>query len=134
MNTSPSAIFRRAAIGVIAVGSSGALLAAAPAADAASRAPVSVTIQAEGVDLSGTVVSNRDACMDERKVIVWKQVGKRGGDDDVKFASDTTEIVDGVGQWNTGNTGTEGKFYATVKRSPLCKAASSPTVKAVRNN
>jgi hypothetical protein len=134
MNTSPSTLIRSLAVGAIALGTTGALFAAAPAADAASRAPVSVTIQAEGVDLSGTVVSNRDACMDERKVVVWKQVGKRGGEDDVKFASDTTEIVDGVGQWSTGNTGTEGKFYATVKRSPLCKAASSPTIKAVRND
>lgn len=141
MSTSPSrstrSTVRRATLAAVALGTSAALLAAAPsagAAEAAPRAKVSVTIQAEGVDLSGTVVSRREACMDARKVLVFRQVGKRGGGDDVLVASDTSEVVDGVGTWSTGNTGLEGKFYAKVKRSPLCKAAVSPTVKAVRND
>ena len=67
-------------------------------------------------------------------MIVFKQKGKRGGGDDVKFASDTAELVNGVGTWSAGNTGTEGKFYAKVRKTDQCRADSSPTMKAVRND
>ena len=71
-----------------------------------------VTIKAEGTDLSGKVKSPRAACKDDRKVIVFKQVGARGGGNDKRFASDTAESD---GSWNTGNTGTAGRFYAKVR-------------------
>ena len=134
MSTSPATTVRRLTIAVAALGASAAMLAAAPGATAAAPAGSTVTIKAEGVDLSGTVTSKRAACMDERKVIVFKQVGTRGGGDDIKFAMDTTELDNGVGEWNTGNTGTEGKFYAKVRKTAECKAAASPTIKAVRND
>ena len=135
MNTSPATIIRHLAIGALAVGSTGALLAVGPAGNAAALARSTVTIQAEGVDLSGTLSSTRDACVDGRKVIVFKQVGTRGGGNDVKFASDTAELdEDGFGEWNVGNTGTEGKFYAKVRKTSLCKADTSPTVRAERND
>lgn len=133
MNTSLTPAMRRLAIGALAVGASGALVAVAPAGHAATRAPVTVTIQAEGTDLSGTVLSPRKVCKNERTVVVFKQIGTRGGGDDIRFASDTTELDNGVGVWSTGNTGTEGKFYAKVKRTPLCRVAFSPTIKAVQN-
>lgn len=38
-----------------------------------------------------------------------------------------------MGVWSTGNTGTGGKFYAKVKRTPLCRVATSPTITAVNN-
>ena len=103
-------------------------------ADAAARAKVTVTIAAEGTDMSGTVLSNRTACKDERKVIVVRQVGARGGGNDVAFASDTTEVVDGKGMWSTGNTGTAGKFYARVKATLECAKDESPTIKIVEIN
>lgn len=111
----------------------GATLAFAPSASAAAPAPSTVTIKAEGTDLSGTVSSPRRVCKDERKVIVYKQKGARGGGDDIKFASDTTELQGGVGQWNTGNTGTEGRFYAKVKKTDQCGADTSPTIRATAN-
>jgi hypothetical protein len=134
MNTSPATLIRRFAIGTLAVGASGALLVTGPNAQAVALPASTVTIQAEGVDLSGTLTSTSEACMDERTVIVFKQKGKRGGGDDVKFASDTSEIQNGVGTWSTGNTGTEGKFYAKVRRTATCLPDFSPTIKAERND
>lgn len=133
MRTSLSPALRRLGIGVLTAGASAALVVVGSAGNAATRAPVTVTIQAEGTDLSGTVTSPRRACKVERKVIVFKQIGTRGGGDDIKFASDTTELVNGVGVWSTGNTGTPGKFYAKVRRTALCRADTSPTIKAVQN-
>jgi hypothetical protein len=101
----------------------------APSAHAAAPAPVTVTIQAQGTDLSGTVSSPRAACEAGRNVIVIKQVGVRGGGDDIRFAMDTS---DSDGDWSTGNTGTEGRFYAKVKKNAQCRADLSPTVTASR--
>ena len=109
-----------------------AVLVGVPAADAAGRANNVVTIKAEGTDLSGTVKSARRACKNERKVLLILQRGARGGANDELFASDTTELRNGVGHWNTGNLGFEGKFYAKIKRTPQCKAATSRTVRAIR--
>lgn len=53
--------------------------------------------------------SKRAKCVANRKVIVFKIKGKRGGCDDKRFASD---IADTDRSWNTGNTGTEGRFSA----------------------
>jgi len=131
MTTSPATVLRRLALGGLAVAASGAMLAVGPAAEAAALAPSTVTIQAEGVDLSGTVSSPNAACVADRKVIVFKQKGTRGGGDDVRFASDTTGSD---GAWSTGNTGTEGKFYAKVRKTATCSVDFSPTVKAVRND
>ncbi|MEZ0578616.1 hypothetical protein [Nocardioides sp. MH1] len=107
-----------------------AAVAATPgAAHATTLAHSTVTIQAEGTDLSGHVSSTLGSCVDGRTVIVYKQVGTRGGGDDIRFAMDT---ADEDGSWNTGNTGTEGKFYAKVKRTSLCKKDFSPTITAHR--
>lgn len=111
-----------------------AVLVAAPTAHAADRAGTVVTIQAEGTDLSGTLKSKRAVCKDERKVLLVKQKGTKGGDDDKVVASDTSELQDGVGTWSTGNTGLEGRFYAKVKRTAQCKGAVSDTVRAVRSD
>ncbi len=131
MTTSPATLFRRFAVGGLAVAASGAMLVSGSSAEAAALAKSTVTIQAEGVDLSGAVTSPNAACLDERMVIVFKQKGKRGGGDDVKFASDTTGSD---GAWSTGNTGTEGKFYAKVRKTATCGVDFSPTIKAVRND
>ncbi|MFN8194450.1 MAG: hypothetical protein U0R80_09220 [Nocardioidaceae bacterium] len=110
-----------------------AALLAAPATalgqSALAPARSTVTITAEGTDLSGTLSSPRAACVENRKVLVIKQIGARGGGDDQSFASDT---ADADGSWNTGNTGTAGKFYAKVKKTARCKADTSPTIRATR--
>jgi hypothetical protein len=110
------------------------VLVAAPASQALDRANNTVTIKAEGTDLSGTVKSRFAVCKDERKVFLVKQKGAKGGDDDKVVAMDTTELEDNVGVWSTGNTGIEGRFYAKIKRTANCKAAVSDSVRAVRND
>jgi hypothetical protein len=111
-----------------------AVLVAAPPSQALDRANNTVTIQAENTDLSGTIKSKRMACKDGRKVFLVKQKGQKGGDDDKVIASDTSELQNGVGEWSTGNTGIEGRFYAKVKPTVQCKGAISDTVRAVRND
>ena len=121
---------RTAAVSLLGLASAAGLaIGTGVTASAAPTIASTVTIQAEGTDLFGNVSSTRATCEANRKVIVFKQVGTRGGGDDIRFASDTTESD---GDWNTGNTGTEGKFYAKVKRTDLCKADSSPTIRATR--
>jgi hypothetical protein len=116
-------------LGLTAAVAGGALVLAGPAATAAAPAPSTVTIQAEGTDLFGNVSSSRAVCEADRNVVVYKQIGVRGGGNDIRFAMDTTESD---GDWNTGNTGTEGKFYAKVKKNAQCKADFSPTIRATR--
>jgi hypothetical protein len=118
----------------VGLATAAAVLVSAPSSQGLDRASNTVTIQAEGTDLSGTVKSKRKACKEERKVLVVKQVGTKGGDDDVVMFNDTTELQDGVGVWSTGNTGTPGRFYAKIKRTELCKRAISDTVRAVPND
>jgi hypothetical protein len=109
----------------------GMALAATAPANALTKSPSQVTIQAEQVDLSGFVTSSNPGCLSDRTVIVYKVVGTRGGGDDTRLASDTS---DEDGSWNTGNTGVEGYFYAKVKANTTCGRAFSSTVHAVRND
>ncbi|WP_134767827.1 hypothetical protein [Nocardioides sp. 1609] len=103
-----------------------------PAA-AAPPTTTRVTIAAEGTDLFGTVSSGRGACERNRTVHLYKQVGTRGGSDDVRVAQDTTEVVDGVGRWSTGNTGMSGRFYARATRTASCGPGVSPTIRVSRD-
>ncbi len=125
MNTRTALLALGRAAAVALPGSAGV----AQASTAKSLADSTVTIKAEGVDLSGKVKSPRQACVTDRKVIVFKQIGTRGGGDDQKFASDTASSD---GSWSTGNTGTPGKFYAKVRKTTMCKKDSSPTIRARR--
>lgn len=120
---------------LIAIATASAGLAVLPgiaAADAAvAPASVTVTIKAEGTDMFGVVKSSKPArCADNRTVKVFKLVH---GEPHL-WATDTTELQGNQGVWSTGNTGTEGKFYAKVRRTSLCKVDLSPTIKAVRND
>ncbi|MGD9962215.1 hypothetical protein [Nocardioides sp.] len=108
--------------------------ASAQTAPAAPPAKTTVTIRAEGTDLSGTVRSPKPKkCAEGRTVVVRKQIGTRGGGDDLRFASDTASLNGTTYQWSTGNTGTPGRFYAVVRAIPGCKGDLSPTIRAVRN-
>ena len=112
---------------------SGALTGITTAADAAAtKARVTVTIQAEGVDLSGVVKSrNPNLCAANRKVKVFKVIN---GENHL-FATDTTdEPGNAPYTWSTGNTGQEGTFFAKVSAKPGCRADVSPTITAVRND
>jgi hypothetical protein len=123
-------------IPALALGLGGVAASLGPAgyASAASAAPTTVTIKAQGVELSGTVSSPKpQQCAKNRVVLLIKQVGTRGGGDDVKIGSDTAERSGGKYRWDTGNTGIEGRFYAKVKAIAGCQGATSKTVKAVRN-
>ncbi len=124
----------RTVAAVVGLSTAGALMVAAPSSTAAGRANNVVTIKAENTDLSGTIKSKRKACKDGRKVLLYFQRGARGGANDELFATDTSELDDGVGEWETGNLGFEGKFYAKVKRTAKCKAAASRTVVAERDD
>lgn len=121
------------ALGVV-IGIAAAIVVAAPA-HAAPKADVSVTITAEGTDLSGTVRSSRPAvCAADRTVVVFKVKGAVGGGDDVRFASDTVDLSGGRYTWSTGNTGTEGRFYAKLKGTADCRPARSGVVRAQRED
>ena len=106
-------------------------LTSAPAT-AFAPAASTVSIQAQGTDLYGMVTSSRPSCELDRKVVVFKQKGERGGSDDKRVASDTTDDLNGGGEWSTGNTGMAGRFYAKVVASSDCKAAVSGTIKVER--
>ncbi|HYF74351.1 MAG TPA: hypothetical protein VD864_16095 [Nocardioides sp.] len=126
-----SALVAVAAAGLV----SGVDVAGAVAAAEGSRAPVTVTIRADGTDLSGTVRSPRPAaCAAGRTVVVFKVRGAPGGGDDVRFASDTTDASGPTYEWSTGNTGTEGRFYARLKATADCQGARSTVVRAQRSD
>lgn len=101
----------------------------APAAVPRSGTATTVTIKAEGVDLSGTVKSTRQSCVTGRTVSVFKQIGTRGGGEDQKFAS---KAASANGSWDTGNTGVAGHVYAKVKATTTCGGDTSPTIRATR--
>lgn len=121
----------RFAATVLAVSAATAVIAGTATSAQAAGSRSTVTIQADGTDLSGFVSSTNPACVAGRKVLVFEQIGSRGGGDDVKRYSDT---ADSNGSWNTGNTGEEGFFYAKVKATATCARDLSPTVQAVRND
>jgi len=110
---------------------SGALVGLTTVAEAAApKARVTVTIKAEGVDLSGRVKSrNPSLCAANRKVKVYKVIN---GENHL-FATDTTDEGPAPYEWSTGNTGQEGTFFAKVSAKPGCRADVSPTITAVRN-
>jgi hypothetical protein len=119
---------------MLALGLAAVLGAGGVAVGAPGDAKTTVTIKAEGVDLSGTVVSPKPKkCARNRHVVVMKQIGTRGGGDDQHFADDNASLSGGVYMWDTGNTGVAGRFYAVVHHITGCKADTSPTIRAVRN-
>jgi hypothetical protein len=124
---------RTIAIPAAVLAVSAGLAAGSSAVGAAAPAPTTVTIKAEGTDLSGTVKSPRPArCADGRTVLLIKQVGARGGGDDIRFGMDTADLEGDVYAWSTGTTGTPGRFYAKVKPIQGCAGDTSPTVRAQR--
>ncbi|WP_183093887.1 hypothetical protein [Nocardioides stalactiti] len=117
----------RLALGFLATAT--CVVGLSPAEATVAPADSTVTIQAEGTDLFGKVKSPRASCKADRFVVLFKVIGTRGGGDDSHFANDTTDTD---GDWNTGNTGTPGRYYAKVRKTPNCQADSSPTIRVTR--
>ena len=130
-------IVRHLIVPVVALGVAAWLTTSGLATSSAAAprvAATTVTIKAQGTDLSGLVKSPTRRCVDGRKVVVFKQKGSRGGGDDVRFASDTASLtMSGAAEWSTGTTGTPGRFYAKVRRTAGCRGDTSPTIRATRN-
>jgi hypothetical protein len=97
-----------------------------PAAEAApAAASVTVTITAQGTDMSGEVQSSQPAlCAAHRTVKVYRVVNGVPH----SFASDTSERQGDAFVWSTGNTGTPGHFFAKVAAKPGCNGDVSPTI------
>ncbi len=92
-------------------------------------ATTTVTIQAQGTDLSGRVSSTAPLrCANNRTVLVYKQIGTRGGGNDIRFASDTASLQGNTYRWSTGNTGTPGFFYSKVVPKTGCRGDTSNTI------
>jgi hypothetical protein len=99
-------------------------------AGAADRADTKVTIHGMNGDFQGRVFSDRQRCLGDRKVIVYKQ--KHDTQDpanDTKIGSDLSERNGDHGEWSIGNSGfRNGKFYAKVTRTDGCKGDFSRTI------
>ena len=117
-------------VALAVVGPGPAAQAAQAAQAAPARAAVTVTITAEGTDMSGVVSSTRPGlCAADRTVKVFKLVD---GEPHL-WASDTTSLQGTSWVWSTGNTGTEGRFFAKVGPRPGCRGDVSPTIRVRRN-
>jgi hypothetical protein len=122
---------RLAAIGAI---SAMCLVTLAGTASAGQRAETKVTIRTENGDFWGFVSSPKPKlCAKDRKVVVFKQKGtEQNPRVDEKIASDTASLVGDRAEWNTGNTGVFGRFYARVGKTEGCKGDTSKTIRSVR--
>jgi hypothetical protein len=110
-----------------------ATLTHAASAEASRRAPTTLTITAQGLDLSGKVRSPRLGCLAGRNIRLYKQVGRvQDPSVDMRIATDTSERRGNVGVWSTGNTGIAGRFYVRTGRTLNCRAGTSDTIRARR--
>jgi hypothetical protein len=106
----------------------------ATSAGAAAPAKTKLSIHTQNGDFSGTIKSKKRKCMNNREVHVFRQLGsQRHPSTDEEVASDTSSIQNGVGRWQTGNTGLrDGKrYYAYTPSIGGCKAGISGTVTTV---
>jgi hypothetical protein len=119
---------RKLSAGVAAAVMVGALVMAGTAF---AGADTGVTIKGPNGDFHGKVLSERAKCQYDRKVIVYKQKGKKQDPSvDKKIGSDTSEKQGTKGVWDIGNSGfKKGKFYAKAKASTGCAKGFSETIK-----
>jgi len=125
----------RAKVKVVSVAILAVVIAGTTASTAVagqSPAATTVTIRAQGTDLSGAVSSPAPLrCARNRTVHVYKQIGPRGGGNDIHFASDTTSLQGSTYRWSTGNTGTPGYFYSKVLPKTGCRGDTSVTIRVL---
>jgi hypothetical protein len=119
---------RKLSAGLVAVVVLGALVMASMAFAGANTG---VTITGTNGDYHGKVLSERASCQVGRKVVVYKQKGKKQDPSvDQKIGSDTSEKHGNHGDWSIGNSGFKtGKFYAVARKSSGCAAGVSETIK-----
>ena len=105
-----------------------AITAFAGSAQAAS--PSEVTIKGTNGDYHGKVKSADPDCLEGRNVVVYEMLGSSPAPKtDQKIGSDTTELDGTKAVWSIGNSGFKhGSFYAKVKKSSGCSAATSPVI------
>src|SRR6059058_5034451 len=129
MKTRTSAGLLAAAAALSSIGSIGVA-----GAQASAPAKTKLSIHTQNGDFQGAVKSSKRKCMNNREVHVFRQLGsQRHPSTDEEVASDTSSIQNGVGHWETGNTGLrDGKrYYAYTPSSSGCKSAMSGTVTTV---
>jgi hypothetical protein len=119
---------KKLSAGIVAALMVGALVMAGTAF---AGADTGVTIKGDNGDFHGKVLSERSSCQVDRKVIVYKQKGKKQDPSvDKKIGSDISEKQGNKGVWDIGNSGfKKGKFYAKAKRSTGCESGFSETIK-----
>jgi hypothetical protein len=95
-------------------------------------AETKVTIKVQGTgDFSGTLKSSKTKCANHRKVVLFKQKGQeQKPSTDKRVGMDTSERSGDKFEWNMGNTGLRGKFYARAGKIPGCKTGTSKTVRS----
>ena len=101
-------------------------------AAAATRAKTTVTIESPGSgEYRGYVSSPKPRlCAKGRKVLLYKQKGTvQDRSVDTRVASDRASLNGDRYQWNTGQLGMYGRFYAFAVRTPDCQPAFSDTIR-----
>jgi hypothetical protein len=121
---------KKLSAGLVAAITAGALLMAGMAG-AHATADTGVTIKGPNGDFQGKVLSPKKKCLGDRKVVVYKQSGKKQDpSNDQKIGSDISERHGDHGDWSIGNSGfKKGKFYAKAKKSDGCATGYSETIK-----
>jgi hypothetical protein len=112
-----------ASIGVAAIGPDDA------DAKKVSKAGSSLSIEPSAPGFSGELVSSRESCESNRKVVLYKQKGgSRNRRKDKKVGSDIAQPNGDAGMWHVDSAPT-GKYYAYVAATKKCKAAVSRSIR-----
>jgi hypothetical protein len=94
-----------------------------------SKAGSSLSIEPSAPGFSGELVSSRESCESNRKVVLYKQSGKhRNRRKDKKVGSDIAQPNGDAGMWHVDSDPT-GKYYAYVGSTKKCKAAVSRSIR-----
>jgi hypothetical protein len=112
-----------ASIGVAAIGPDDA------DAKKVSKAGSSLSIEPSAPGFSGELVSSRESCESNHKVVLYKQKGgSRNRRKDKKVGSDIAQANGDAGMWHV-DSGPTGKYYAYVAATKKCKAAVSRSIR-----
>jgi hypothetical protein len=113
---------------IVALGAGLALAGNASAHRGAAR--TTVTIRAESDGFFGFVKSPKARCANNRKVILFRQLGRtQSPRTDARYMVETAEKQGNRFRWDTGNSGNvSGRYYARAPKRPGCRAGSSMTV------
>lgn len=121
---------RRTSIFAAALAALSLVLAGTAGGAGDGKEPTKTTIRSEGGKVFGFVESDRTYCEYLRRVAVFKVVGKKGGEDDKKIASDSAnKNADGDYRWSIGDPGASGKIYAKALEDCTCTVSFSKTIK-----